>query len=357
MSKARIAAAGGQNRKADEIEAGVQLDGRVRAPGAGRKRCADEQPGLLEALRELIEGNVMGDPMRPMLWTSKSSAKLMRMLRERGFEVSEQTVRRETQKLGYRLQTNKKTREGKRHPDRDGQFRYINEVAAQAIADGQPVISIDAKKRENLGDFKARGRELAPTGEPVEVSTHDFKDKELGHAVPYGVYDVGANEGWVSVGVDGNTSSFAVNAIIKWWEKLGQARYPNATRLTITADAGGSNGPRVRLWRYELQRLADTTGLDIVVLHYPPGTSKWNRIEHRMFSFISTNWRGKPLYTRQIIINLIAGTTTTTGLKVYSELDEGEYPTGIKVTDEQLATVNINRHEFHGDWNYTVSPA
>jgi len=258
---------------------------------------------------------------------------------------------------GYSLQANKKTREGAQHPDRDAQFQHISETVAEAIKAGEPVISIDAKKRELVGDFKAVGREFQRKGAPVEVRGHDFKDKQLGHAIPYGIYDLTANEGWVSVGITSDTATFAANTIIDWWEHLGRDRYPHAGILTITADSGGSNSPRTRLWRIELQRLAEATGLQIRVCHFPPGTSKWNKIEHRMFSFVSLNWRGKPLESLEVIIDLIAGTTTSTGLKVYAQLDDRAYAKGIDVTDEQLAAVDITRHTFHGDWNYTVAPS
>jgi hypothetical protein len=258
---------------------------------------------------------------------------------------------------GYSLQANKKTREGVQHPDRDAQFEHLNEAVTAAIAAGEPVISVDAKKRELIGDFKAVGREFEPKGRPVEVRGHDFKDKQLGHAIPYGVYDLVTDEGWVSVGITGDTAQFAVNSIISWWEHLGNTRYPDAETLTITADSGGSNNPRIRLWRHELQRLADTTGLNIRVCHFPPGTSKWNKIEHRMFSFVSLNWRGRPLESLEIVINLIAATTTNTGLQIHARLDDGTYERGIEVTDEQLAAVNITRHAFHDDWNYTITPS
>ena len=262
-----------------------------------------------------------------------------------------------TPSVFFFLQANKKTREGAQHPDRDAQFVHINETVGAALKLGEPVISVDAKKRELVGDFKAVGREFQLKGKPVEVRGHDFKDKDLGHAIPYGVYDLAADEGWVSVGITSETATFAVNSIISWWEHLGRDRYPNASTLTITADSGGSNNPRTRLWRYELGRLADTTGLQIRVCHFPPGTSKWNKIEHRMFSFVSLNWRGKPLEGLEVIINLIAGTTTNTGLKLYARLDDRSYERGIQVTDQQLNAVNITRHSFHGDWNYTITPS
>jgi hypothetical protein len=259
--------------------------------------------------------------------------------------------------MGFSMQGNRKTREGSDHPDRDAQFTYINETVAAALDAKQPVISADTKKKELVGEFKNGGREWAPKGKPIEVNTHDFPSHALGKATPYGVYDVAANEGWVSVGISADTAQFAANSIASWWEHLGRTRYPNAEILTVTADSGGSNSPRGRLWRLELGRLAEKIGIPIQVLHYPPGTSKWNRIEHRLFSFISINWRGKPLTSYQAVINLISATTTSTGLKVYAQLDENEYPTKIKVTNTELATVNMERHKFHGDWNYTVHPS
>jgi transposase len=331
--------------------------GRVRRAGAGRPSVLERNPGLEEDLDRLIDPVTRGDPESPLRWTSKSGAKLAAALRERGHEVVDRTVLRLLKARGYSLQANKKTREGAQHPDRDAQFEHINRTVAEALAAGEPVISVDAKKRELVGDFKAVGREFEPKGTPVEVRGHDFKDKQLGHAIPYGVYDLAADEGWVSVGITCDTAQFAVNTIISWWENLGNARYPDAKTLTLTADSGGSNSPRTRLWRSELQRLADRTGLQIRVCHFPPGTSKWNKIEHRMFSFVSLNWRGKPLESLEVIINLIAATTTTTGLKIFARLDTGSYERGLEITDEQLASVNITRHAFHGDWNYTVSPS
>ena len=341
-----------------ELDAGEELEGeRVRRTGAGRPGILEREPGLSEALDGLIDPVTRGDPESPLRWTSKSAAKLARALTEMGHQVVDRTVLRLLKAKGYSLQANKKTREGARHPDRDAQFEHINQTVSQALTAGEPVISVDAKKRELVGDFKAVGREFQPKGRPVEVCGHDFKDKDLGHAIPYGVYDLAAEEGWVSIGITSDTASFAVNSIISWWEHLGRARYPDAQTLTVTADSGGSNNPRTRLWRLELQRLADTTGLQIRVCHFPPGTSKWNKIEHRMFSFVSLNWRGKPLDSLEVIINLIANTSTSTGLKLYAQLDDRTYERGIEVTDKQLAAVNINRHTFHGDWNYIINPS
>jgi hypothetical protein len=323
----------------------------------GRKPILEREPGLAKDLDRLIDPATRGDPESPLRWTSKSAAKLAAALRELGHDVVDRTVLRLLKADGYSLQANKKTREGAQHPDRDAQFAHINQTVADAIRAGQPVISVDTKKRELVGDFKAVGREFEPTGTPVEVRGHDFKDKRLGHAIPYGVYDLAADEGWVSVGVTRDTATFAVNSILSWWQHLGKQRYPHAEELTITADSGGSNSPRTRLWRVELQRLADQTGLRIHVCHFPPGTSKWNKIEHRMFSFVSLNWRGKPLESLEVIINLIAATTTTTGLTIYARLDDRVYEKGVEVSDEQLAAVNIARHDFHGDWNYMISPS
>ena len=341
----------------------ADLDSEERpAPGKvrrhpGRVPILEREPGLAEDLERLVDPVTRGDPESPLRWTAKSGAKLAEALREMGHDVVERTVLRLLKAKGYSLQANKKTREDSQHPGRDAQFQHISETVTDALAAGEPVISVDAKKRELVGDFKAVGREFQPKETPVEVRGHDFKDKQLGHAIPYGAYDLAADEGWVSVGITSDTAQFAVNTIISWWEHLGKDRYPTAKTLTITADSGGSNNPRTRLWRHELQRLADTTGLRIRVCHFPPVTSKWNKIEHRMFSFVSLNWRGKPLETLEIIINLIASTQTNTGLKIYARLDEGSYEQGVEVTDDQLATVNITRHMFHGDWNYTVIPS
>jgi Rhodopirellula transposase DDE domain len=331
--------------------------GRVRRRGAGRPSVLERDPSVEQALDGLLEPVTVGDPERVSVrWTSKSASKLADELRALGHDLVDRTVLRLLGKMGFSMQGNYKTREGSDHPDRDAQFHYINATVAGALQDGQPVISVDTKKKELVGEFKNGGREWAPTGEPVEVNTHDFPSYAKGKATPHGVYDIARNEGWVSVGVSADTAQFAANSITAWWQYLGRERYPNAEILTITADSGGSNNPRGRLWKIELQKLANLLGIPIRVLHYPPGTSKWNRIEHRLFSYISINWRGKPLTSYQAIINLIAATTTSTGLKIYARLDENEYPTKIKVTDAELAAVNIERHAFHGDWNYTVHP-
>ena len=332
-------------------------EGRIRRPGAGRPSIEEREPGLREALLALLEGATRGDPESPLLWTSRSVANLTAALRGQGFQVHESTVRRQLRGLGFSLQANRKTHEGSDHPDRDRQFRHIAEVSAQTLASGEPLISVDTKKKELIGDYKNGGRELAPTGKPILVSTHDFIDEELGKAIPYGIYDVGRDEGWVSVGISADTAQFAVAAIKAWWTTLGRKRYPDATSLTITADCGGSNGYRTRLWKRELQRLADRTGLRIRVLHYPPGTSKWNKIEHRLFSYISINWRAKPLVSRQTVIDLIASTTTSTGLKVYARLDPKTYPTSVKVKDVEMRAITIETTAFHPEWNYTLIPS
>jgi transposase len=340
-----------------EVDRGVRApEGRIRRAGAGRPSISERYPGLKEALLALLEGVTRGDPESPLLWTSRSVAKLTAALRERGFDLHESTVRRQLKELGFSLQANRKTHEGADHPDRDLQFEHIAEVSAQALAVQQPVVSVDCKKKELIGSYKNGGRELAPSGEPILVNTHDFIDQELGKAIPYGIYDVGRDEGWVSVGISAETAQFAVASIKAWWDDLGKKRYPKANTLTITADCGGSNNYRIRLWKTELQRLADHTGLRIRVMHYPPGTSKWNQIEHRLFSYISINWRAKPLVSRQAVIDLIASTTTTTGLKVYARLDPNTYATKIQVSDEQMRAIKIEREEFHPEWNYTVIP-
>ncbi len=342
----------------EELGSQQQLEaGRIRRRGGGRVPIGEREPGLAQDLERLMDPVTRGDPESPLRWTSKSAAKLARALGELGHRVSDRTVLRLLKAMGYSLQANQKTREGAQHPDRDAQFEQINRTVAEAIAAGEPAISIDSKKRELVGDFKAVGREFEPAGRPVEVRSHDFKDKQLGHAIPDGVLDLASDEGWVNVGIDGNTAEFAVNSILGWWEHLGRERYPDATTLTITADCGGANSNRTRLWKTELQRLAKTTGLRIVVCHFPPGTSKWNRIEHRLFSFMSLNWRGKPLISHEVIINLITATTTSTGLKVYAQLDKRPYPTRIEVSDAQVAAVNIDRHAFHGEWNYSILPS
>ena len=340
-----------------ELARGETLQpGRVRRAGAGRKRLTESDPGLLDALARLVDGESRGDPERALRWTAKSLRNLAAELCAQGHQISPRSVAPLLRQLGFSLQSNRKTREGSDHPDRDAQFRHINETVAAAFAAGQPVISVDTKKKELVGDFKAVGRELAPKGRPVEVRVHDFKDKELGKAIPYGVYDLALNTGFVSVGIDNDTSQFSVASIRAWWQQLGKKLYPDATTLTITADCGGSNGNRTKLWKTELQQLADDTALSIRICHFPPATSKWNKIEHKLFSFISKNWRGKPLLTHEVIVNLIAATTTRTGLKVYARLDPGTYPKGIKITDQQLAAVNLQGDPFRPEWNYVIAP-
>jgi transposase len=340
-----------------ELERGETLEpGRVRRRGAGRKRLTETDPGLLAALARLVEEESRGDPERALRWTAKSVRNLAAELCAQGHQISARSVAPLLRQLGFSLQSNRKTREGSEHPDRDAQFRHINQTVGAAFAAGQPVISVDTKKKELVGDFKAVGRELAPKGRPVEVRVHDFKDKELGKAIPYGVYDLALDTGFVSVGIDNDTSQFSVASIRAWWQQLGKSLYPDATTLTITADCGGSNGNRTKLWKTELQQLANDTALAVRVCHFPPATSKWNKIEHRLFSFISKNWRGKPLLTHEVIVNLIAATTTRTGLKVYARLDPATYPKGIKITDQQLAAVNLQGDAFHPEWNYLIAP-
>jgi hypothetical protein len=331
--------------------------GRVRREGAGRPTAEESDPGLLETLRALVEQDVRGDPERVLLWTSKSLRHLALELSAQGHQAGKDLVARLLKgKLGFSLQAARKTLEGKQHPDRDAQFRHINDTVAAAIAARQPALSIDTKKKELVGEFKNAGREWHPAGQAPRVNTYDFPSLAAGKAIPYGVYDIADDSAMVSVGIDRDTAQFSVAAIRAWWEQLGQKRYPNASSLTITADCGGSNGNRTRLWKTELQQLANDTSLQITVCHFPPGTSKWNKIEHRLFSFISRNWRGKPLISYQVIINLIAATTTSTGLEVYARLDENEYPK-IEITDAQLAAVNLTPDTFHGEWNYTINPS
>ncbi len=341
-----------------ELDSGeAPLPGRIRRPGGGRPPITKTDPTLVGDLERLVEPDVRGDPERPLRWSSKSGAKLADELRAHGHHVADRTVLNILKALGYSLQANTKTREGRQHPDRDLQFRHIAGAIESALAAGEPVISIDTKKKELVGDFKAVGRELCPKGAPIRVRTHDFKDPVLGKAIPYGIYDLADDTGWVNVGIDNDTAQFSVASMRAWWEHLGSQRYPQATSLRVTADCGGSNGNRTRLWKTELQGLADETGLEIHVCHFPPGTSKWNKIEHRLFSFITKNWRGKPLESLETIINLIAATTTRAGLDVYARLDEGVYPKAIQVTDEELAAVRLVGDAFHPEWNYTIKPS
>jgi len=329
---------------------------RLRRPGGGRKPLTDHDPDLLRALETLVDPVTRGDPMSPLRWTCKSAAKLAAGLQARGHAVSERTVNRLLHASGYSLQSNRKTIEGKGHPDRDAQFQYINRRVRVFQRQGQPVVSVDTKKKELVGQFRNGGREWQPKGRPEEVEVYDFAKKDLGKVIPYGIYDQTANTGWVSVGVDHDTAEFAVETLRRWWRRMGGQVYPRAKRLLITADGGGSNGVRCRLWKVEIQGLADEIGLRISVCHFPPGTSKWNKIEHRMFCHITGSWRGRPLVSREVVVNLIGHTTTGTGLAIRSELDEGSYPTGRKVSDEQMEGLSIRREKFHGEWNYTILP-
>jgi len=329
---------------------------RIRRKGAGRKRTVDQDATLKRDLESLVEPVTRGDPESPLRWTCKSVRQLAAQLNRMGHRTSHRMVAEILHGMEYSLQANRKTLEGSSHPDRDAQFHHISDRIREFQADRQPVISVDTKKKELVGDFKNDGRELRPKGDPEKVRVHDFVIPELGRAAPYGVYDMTQNAGWVSVGVDHDTAAFAAQSIRRWWESMGNEAYPQATRLLITADSGGSNGVRVRLWKLELQKLADETGLEISICHLPPGTSKWNKIEHRLFSFISQNWRGKPLVSHQVIVNLIAATTTRAGLRVHAEVDSRKYPKGVKVTDEEVASIRIERDKFHGDWNYTILP-
>jgi Rhodopirellula transposase DDE domain len=331
-------------------------DTRIRREGAGRKRTIDQDPTLTEDLDRLVDPVTRGDPESPLRWTCKSVRKLAEELRQEGHAVSYQTVSELLHEMDYSLQANQKTLEGGQHADRDKQFAYINRKAQRYLKRGEPVISVDTKKKELVGDFKNAGREWQPKGEPERVRVHDFKIPELGKVAPSGVYDLGRNVGWVSVGVDHDTAAFAVETIRRWWRWMGRPSYGKAKRLLITADSGGSNGARVRLWKWELQKLADETGLEVSVCHFPPGTSKGNKIEHRLFSFLSQNWRGKPLVSHEVIINLIAATTTKTGLVVKSKLDSNIDPSGVKISDQQRAELRLRRDQFHGDWNYRVLP-
>jgi hypothetical protein len=331
-------------------------EGRVRRAGGGRKRATVVDPRLEVALESLVDPVSRGDPDSPLRWTCKSTRLLARELGVEGHPASDWLVRQLLYDLGYSLQANRKTREGARHPDRDDQFRHINAAMARQFRRRQPAISVDTKKKELVGDFKNAGQQWRPQGKPHRVRVHDFIDPTKGKAIPYGVYDLGLNKGWVTVGIDHDTATFAVNTIRRWWREMGSKTYPRATSLLVVADSGGSNGSRVRLWKWELQRLADATRLKIQVSHLPPGTSKWNKIEHRLFSFISQNWRGQPLLSHATIVKLIANTRTSTGLKVRCVLDKRRYPKKVKVTDDQMATIRFTPDSFHGDWNYLIKP-
>ncbi|MBM3815330.1 MAG: ISAzo13 family transposase [Acidimicrobiia bacterium] len=329
---------------------------RVRRAGAGRKRLVEADPALLAALEALVEPVTRGDPESPLRWTCKSTGKLAEELRRQNHPVSDRTVATLLKDAGYSLQANRKTREGASHPDRNAQFEFVNASVRRFDKRNQPAISVDTKKKELVGDFRNGGREWRPRGEPEKVRVHDFQDKKLGKAIPYGVYDILNNQGWVSVGIDHDTAQFATNSIRRWWKQMGQRRFPHARELLITADGGGSNDHRSRLWKVSLQALADDTGLKLFVCHFPPGTSKWNKIEHRLFSFITQNWRGRPLVSHQAIVSLIANTTTRSGLIVKAALDTNHYETKIKVSDEELSRVQLKPQSFHGNWNYTITP-
>jgi hypothetical protein len=356
VARAAGVAEGTVSRGVSELEAGEAPLGRVRRAGGGRRRLADLDPGLRPALLALVEPDVRGDPMSPLRWTTKSTRRLAEELTRQGWPISADTVADLLRAEGFSLQGNAKTLEGKQHPDRDAQFRYLNEQVKDHQAGGDPVVSVDAKKKELVGQFRNGGREWQPAGQPVQVNTHDFLDRDTGKAIPYGIYDVTADTGWVNVGCDHDTAAFAVASIRRWWHSRGTGDYPQARRLLITADAGGSNGHRTRAWKSELAALAAETGLHVTVCHLPPGTSKWNKIEHRLFSHITMNWRGRPLSSHEVIVASIAATTTRTGLTVHAELDTGSYPTGVEVSDAQIAALPMTRHRFHGDWNYTLRP-
>ncbi len=359
--QARVAEATAMSRNtlltgAAELAGGAGPSDRVRRPGAGRKKATELNPDLLVVVDSLVEPESRGDPMSPLRWTAKSTRNLSAELKRLGHEAGESLVGRMLHYLGYSLQANAKVTEGAQHPDRNAQFEYINATAGEHLKAGQPVISVDCKKKELIGDYANGGAEWEPEGSPTRVGTHDFPDPEVPKAIPYGVYDLASNEGWVNVGDDHDTPAFAVASIARWWERMGRHRYPDATRLMITADAGGSNGYRSRMFKAELATLAATIGLVITVCHMPPGTSKWNKIEHRLFSFISMNWRGKPLTTYRTVVELIAATTTATGLRVEADLDEGYYPTGRKISERDFKNLPVTGHTFHGDWNYTIRP-
>jgi len=359
--QARVAEATGLSRNtlisgAAELAGGVEPSDRIRRPGGGRKKATDLDPDLLVILDSLVEPESRGDPMSPLRWTAKSTRALSAELKRLGHQASADLVSRLLRYMGYSLQANAKVTEGDQHPDRNSQFEYINTQASEHLAAGQPVISVDCKKKELIGDYANGGAEWEPEGSPTRVGTHDFPDPDMPKAIPYGVYDIGSNEGWVNVGDDHDTPAFAVASIARWWERMGQARYPNATRLMITADAGGSNAYRSRMFKAELAALAAAIGLVITVCHMPPGTSKWNKIEHRLFSFISMNWRGKPLTTYRTVVELIGATTTTTGLKVEADLDQGYYPLGQKISNRDFKALPVTGHDWHGDWNYTIRP-
>jgi hypothetical protein len=356
ISPVTIRAGLSQLERPPEPEAMHATEGRVRRPGGGRKPLTHHDPGLLASLESLVEPLTRGDPQSPLRWTCKSTAKLAVELNARGHSVSPRTINTLLGRLGYSLQSNRKTREGGNHPDRNAQFEHINAEAESFQEAGQPVVSVDTKKKELVGDFKNGGREWQPRGRPEEVRAHDFIDPKLGKAIPYGVYDLAANLGWVSVGVDHDTAEFAVATLRRWWQRLGSGMYPGARRLPVTADGGGSNGSRCRLWKLKLQEFADETGLEVTVCHFPPGTSKWNKIEHRMFCHITQNWRGRPLVDLECVVELIGSTTTEAGLEIRAELDRDSYPLGREVTTQEMDALSIQPDEFHGEWNYTIRP-
>ena len=339
-----------------DLTEGAVPEGRIRRVGAGRKRKRDQEPALVQQLEALVAPETRGDPMSPLRWTCKSTRQLATALNQQGFAVSYRTVGALLHQLGYRLQANAKTLEGSQHPDRDGQFQYINTQVKRYLRKKLPVISVDTKKKELVGQYKNGGREWQPSGQPERVNVHDFPDAQLGKAIPYGIYDLGQDSGWINVGCDHDTARFAVESIRGWWRGLGRRRYPQAQQLLICADAGGSNSYRTRLWKVELQRFAKATGLEITVCHFPPGTSKWNKIEHRLFSHISMNWRGRPLISHEVIVNLIGATTTCSGRKVKARFDPRLYPTKEKVSDTEMAQLHLVPHPFHGEWNYTLTP-
>lgn len=332
------------------------VEGRIRRRGGGRKRLTETDPQLIEALEALVDPATRGDPESPLRWTCKSTAKLAEELARQNHPVTDRTVAMMLKEVGYSLQANRKTREGNQHPDRNAQFEHINAQVTKFLRQHEPVISVDTKKKELVGDFRNVGAEWQPKGQPEEVRVHDFVDKELGKAIPYGIYDLAGNQGWVSVGITRDTAQFAVASIRRWWNEMGAARFPRARRLMITADGGGSNSSRNRLWKVSLQKFADEIQIPLHVCHFPPGTSKWNKIEHRLFCFITKNWRGRPLECHQTIVQLISNTTTDTGLIVRAAIDPSVYETGIKVSDDELAQVNLRRSDFHGEWNYTIRP-
>jgi hypothetical protein len=342
-----------EHRQAHPQEA---VDVRIRRPGGGRKPLTQTDPGLQQALEALVDPVTRGHPQSPLRWTCKSTSKLAEELSRQRHPVTDRTVAALLKQSGYSLQANRKTKEGSSHPDRNAQFEYINQQVIACQKQRQPVVSVDAKKKESVGEFKNAGQEWQPQGRPQKVKVHDFPDKKLGKAIPYGVYDLASNEGWVSVGIDHDTAQFATASIRRWWQEMGCRRFPRATRLMITADGGGSNSSRSRLWKVALQDLANDLGMELQVCHFPPGTSKWNKIEHRLFCFITKNWRGRPLTSYEVIVNLIGNTTTKTGLTVRAALDPNRYETGIEVSDEQLARVNWTPAQFHGEWNYTIRP-